>query len=72
MACLNIYIRLLTRPGLAEPYNISLYPGSGTANGTEGDHILLAPAYNITPAVVNDIVERTARTINDYFATLVI
>jgi adenosylmethionine-8-amino-7-oxononanoate aminotransferase len=39
-------------------------------DGINGDHILLAPAYNITSDVVDDIVERTSRVINDFFADL--
>ncbi|KAI9721285.1 MAG: hypothetical protein M1812_002447 [Candelaria pacifica] len=44
-------------------YEISLYPGNGTVDGRAGDHILLAPPYNITREDVEEMVERTARVI---------
>jgi hypothetical protein len=54
--------------GLEKRYAISIYPGSGTADGTRGDHVLLAPAYNVTPELIEDIVDRTTRLIEDYFS----
>ncbi len=52
---------------MREPYSISLYPGSGTADGRLGDHILLAPAYNVTAADVEYIVETTIAVIKQFF-----
>jgi len=49
------------------PFNISIYPGSGTADGVKGDHILLAPAYNVTSDEVHLIVEITATVIENFF-----
>lgn len=60
----------LTRLGLEPGYNISLYPGSGTADGKTGDHILLAPAYNSTPELIEEIIDGTARTVEDFFEEL--
>lgn len=34
------------------------YPGSGTADGTIGDHLLVAPPYSVTTAQIDAIVER--------------
>ncbi|GGE47020.1 aspartate aminotransferase family protein [Primorskyibacter flagellatus] len=34
------------------------YPGSGTADGTIGDHLLVAPPYSVTTAEIDTIVER--------------
>lgn len=42
---------------------IVLMPGGGVADGVNGDMIILAPAYNITPEDVELIVDRTARAI---------
>ncbi|KAK6007281.1 hypothetical protein QM012_006289 [Aureobasidium pullulans] len=53
--------------GLSDPHNITLYPGTGTADGKIGDHILLAPAYNVTEEVIELIVRKTARVIEAYF-----
>lgn len=51
-----------------EPYSISFYPGTGTVDGKSGDHILLAPAYNVTADVVEMIVRKTAAVITEFFA----
>lgn len=53
--------------GMQSPYSISLYPGSGTADGIKGDHILIAPAYNVTSADVHLIVDTTAAVIRAFF-----
>lgn len=52
---------------MQEPFNISLYPGSGTVDGRHGDHILLAPAYNVTEDEIRYIVYTTARVIKQFF-----
>jgi adenosylmethionine-8-amino-7-oxononanoate aminotransferase len=52
---------------MRSPFNISIYPGSGTADGVKGDHILLAPAYNVTSEEVHLIVEITAAVIENFF-----
>ena len=56
--------------GLSDPHNITLYPGSGTVDGKIGDHILLAPAYNVTVEMIELIVRKTARVIEEYFQTV--
>ncbi|KAK4976563.1 hypothetical protein LTR66_010820 [Elasticomyces elasticus] len=53
--------------GMQRPYNISLYPGSGSADGTSGDHIILAPAFNVSVTDVELIVHLTVRVIGDFF-----
>jgi adenosylmethionine-8-amino-7-oxononanoate aminotransferase len=40
-----------------------VYPGTGTADGVRGDHVLLAPPYNITDAEIGVIAERLALAI---------
>ena len=49
---------------------IMLYQGSGTVDGTLGDHILLAPAYTATESLIMEIVDLTQRVIEEYFETL--
>ncbi|KAF2163057.1 hypothetical protein M409DRAFT_68695 [Zasmidium cellare ATCC 36951] len=49
--------------GLREEFGISLLPGGGVADGTNGDVVMLAPAYNITREDVELIVERTAKVV---------
>jgi hypothetical protein len=53
---------------MEEKYSISLYPGTGTVDGKSGDHILISPAYNVTAADVELIVDRAAQVIENYFA----
>ena len=48
--------------GLRE-VGISLVPGGGVADGTNGDVIVIAPAYNITKDDAELIVKRAARAI---------
>lgn len=40
-----------------------IYPGGGTADGRSGDHILLAPPYNVTDGELDLIVDLLAETI---------
>ena len=53
---------------MEEPYNISLYPGTGTVDGKSGDHVLVAPAYDITREEIDCVVDLTTRVIRDFFA----
>jgi adenosylmethionine-8-amino-7-oxononanoate aminotransferase len=40
-----------------------IYPGGGTADGRSGDHILLAPPYNVTGEELGMIVDRLGETV---------
>jgi hypothetical protein len=60
-------VLLTKRLGLQKPYNIHVYPGGGTVDGTNGDHIIIAPAYNITDEEVKLIVDRVGQLLNDFF-----
>ena len=41
-----------------------VYPGGGTIDGQRGDHVLLAPPYNVTNAELDVIVERLAQAVD--------
>ena len=41
-----------------------VYPGAGTADGIRGDHVLLAPPYNVTDAQIGVIAERLAAALD--------
>ncbi len=41
-----------------------IYPGGGSADGRAGDHILLAPPYNVTDAELETIVDLLADTLD--------
>lgn len=59
--------RLLRQKAMEDPYRISFYPGSGTADGTAGDHILISPPYTVTEQDVYMIVDLVQRVIVDFF-----
>jgi adenosylmethionine-8-amino-7-oxononanoate aminotransferase len=44
----------------AQERGLICYPSSGTADGTDGDHVLLAPPFTITDAEIGEIVDRLA------------
>lgn len=54
--------------GMQPPHSISLYPGTGCADGKNGDHIILAPAYTVTSDEVRQIVDITVAVITQFFA----
>lgn len=60
-----LFVNFIT--GMQSPFNISIYPGTGTADGVNGDHILLAPAYNVTSDDVHMIVDTVVSVIKTFF-----
>ncbi|KAF3767374.1 PLP-dependent transferase [Cryphonectria parasitica EP155] len=58
----------LNNLGLTAPYSIVVYPGSGTADGLSGDHIILAPPYTVTAVEVEDLVQTFKSLVEDFFA----
>ncbi len=40
-----------------------IYPGGGTIDGRSGDHILLAPPYNVTDDELDMIVDLLGQTL---------
>lgn len=42
--------------GLRPEYSISLYGCSGTVDGIRGDHVILAPPYNVSKEEIDIIV----------------
>ncbi len=55
--------------GMTEPHNVSLYPGTGTMDGERGDHVLIAPAYNIDEQELSDLAKGVVNVIQQYFET---
>lgn len=51
-------------------YAISLYGCTGTVDGIRGDHIVLAPPYNVSKEEIDMIVDTTASVLADVFAGL--
>lgn len=52
--------------GLAK--GIAAYPCSGTIDGRLGEHLIVAPPYNVTPAQIDSIVERLGDTVETALA----
>lgn len=46
---------------------ISLYPGTGTKDGVEGDHVLLAPVYTSTRKDIERIVGKVTQAVTQAF-----
>ncbi|KAH8700295.1 pyridoxal phosphate-dependent transferase [Talaromyces proteolyticus] len=56
--------------GTRKPYCISLLPGNGTADGKNGDHIILAPPYTVTKQELEEIVRRAKMVIFDVLKSI--
>ncbi|MGH9766684.1 MAG: aspartate aminotransferase family protein [Blastocatellia bacterium] len=61
---LNLWLTVMLK---GMEFGLMCYPGGGTADGTKGDHVLLAPPFNINSAHVEEIVEKLARTLDSVF-----
>ncbi|KAF7589237.1 hypothetical protein BBP40_004580 [Aspergillus hancockii] len=57
--------------GLDPAYGISLYAAAGCVDGTRGDHVLLAPPYNVTRDEIDIVVDTTARVLDHVFMKVV-
>jgi adenosylmethionine-8-amino-7-oxononanoate aminotransferase len=40
------------------------YPGGGTADGDSGDHVLIAPPFNVTQSQIEEIVAKLATALD--------
>jgi adenosylmethionine-8-amino-7-oxononanoate aminotransferase len=54
--------------GLTREYGISVYPGNGSADGINGDHIIISPAYNVRSEEIEWMVDGIGRLVEDFFA----
>jgi adenosylmethionine-8-amino-7-oxononanoate aminotransferase len=55
---------------LSPKYSISVYAGTGTADGKRGDHILIAPPYTTSKEEIETIADLIAKIIEEVFSTL--
>jgi hypothetical protein len=64
-APLNPALKLYER-AKAEAFErgLLIYPGGGTADGRSGDHILIAPPYNVTDEELETIVSLLGETVD--------
>lgn len=56
--------------GMRPSNSISMYGATGTVDGIRGDHILLAPPYNVSREEIDIIVDTAIRVIRDVLASL--
>ncbi|KAF4340820.1 CAR2-ornithine aminotransferase [Fusarium beomiforme] len=61
---------MLHARGMSPGYEIALFNANGGYDGYSGDHFLICPPFIVTKDDVDDIVERTARVIEDTFEEL--
>lgn len=52
---------------ISSPYNICLYPGTGTVDGIRGDHVMVMPSYIVTEAEIEHIAQTTSDVIHQVF-----
>lgn len=55
---------------ISEPWNMTVYPGTGTMDGVLGDHIILAPTYIITEEEIEHIVSTLQGVVDEVFRSL--
>ena len=48
-------------------FNMAIYPGSGTVDGVNGDHIIIAPPFIVTEQDVDHIVKVVSAVIDRIF-----
>ncbi|ROT34485.1 PLP-dependent transferase [Sodiomyces alkalinus F11] len=56
--------------GMRKGYEVALFNANGGYDGYAGDHFLICPPFIVTEADIDEIVDRTARVIDDTFAEL--
>ena len=49
---------------------VMAFSGGSNLEGTKGDHLLLAPAYNLTPEQVGEIVRLTVKSVEEVIADI--
>ena len=49
---------------LSQEPGMMIYPGTGSAGGWQGDHVILAPAYNITESEIDIMVRAMAAAVD--------
>lgn len=46
-------------------YNMTFYPGAGTVDGVNGDHIIIAPPFIVTEQDIDHISEVAVAVVNE-------
>ena len=50
--------------------SVNFYHGQGTVDGVKGDHLIVAPGYNITKEEIEMVVGRLVKAINTTFSAM--
>ncbi|TVY51741.1 putative aminotransferase [Lachnellula cervina] len=58
---------IIKNTALLPPFNMTVYAGTGTADGVHGDHIMLAPPYILKKKDVNHMVKVISAVIHEVF-----
>jgi adenosylmethionine-8-amino-7-oxononanoate aminotransferase len=66
---LNVAQRLKDT-AISAPFNMTLYPGTGCADGFKGDHVIISPAYTVTEKDVEHIAKVTSDVVHQVFQKL--
>lgn len=56
--------------GLHQDPGIMMYPGTGSADGTRGDHLIIAPPYNVNTEEIEMIVRAAHKAVDSAFERL--
>ena len=51
-------------------HGLMCYPGGGTVDGTRGDHVLLAPPFNVNSGHLDEAVSKLEATLDGVFKSL--
>ena len=58
--------------GLLQNPGIMMYPGTGSADGRKGDHIIISPPYSTTPSGLEMIVAQAYRAVQSAFEQVLV
>lgn len=56
--------------GITQAPGVMMYPGTGSADGLRGDHIIIAPSYNVTNEEIEMIVAAASKAVNSVFGRI--
>ncbi|KAK1758189.1 pyridoxal phosphate-dependent transferase [Echria macrotheca] len=56
--------------GMEKGYEIALFNANGSCDGYSGDHFLICPPFVVTEEDIDEIIDRTARVVEDTFDEL--
>lgn len=55
---------------ISPPYNMTIYPGTGTVDGVSGDHVIIAPTYIVTKEDIDHIAQTVSDVVHEVFQNL--